>query len=78
VGCFSLSWLEQLLIWLVVIIAVVAFVRLVVPLVAGSLVPYGGVIVQVLNIIIWAIVAIAVIVIVFDLLSCLVGIPRLR
>jgi hypothetical protein len=73
-GCFSLAWIEQLLIWLVVIAAVFALVRLVVP---AFLPPFGATIVQLLNIILWAIVAIAVIILIFDLLSCAVGVPRL-
>lgn len=77
-GCFSLGWLENLLIWLVVIGAVVALVRLILPLALGPLGPAGTMVSQALNIIIWALVAIAVIILVFDLLSCLVGVPRLR
>jgi hypothetical protein len=76
-SCFSLLWLEQLLIWLIVVAAVVAIVRLLIPALSGPLGPFGSVVVQALNIIIWAIIAIAVIVLVFDLLSCVVGMPRL-
>ena len=74
-GCFSLLWVEQLLIWLVVIATVFALIRLVVP---TFLPPLGGTIMSALNIVLWAIVAIAVIVLIFDLLSCAVGLPRLR
>lgn len=77
-ACFSLTWLEQLLIWLVIIGAVVAIVRLAVPLVVGPLGAPGTTLVAVLNVVVWAIVAIAVIILIFDLLSCLVGAPRLR
>lgn len=77
-ACFGFGWLEQLLIWLVVVGAVVALIRLVIPLAVGQLGVAGGTIMAAFNIIIWAIVAIAVIVLVFDLLSCLVGLPRLR
>lgn len=77
-GCFSLGWLENLLIWLVVIGAVFALVRLILPLALGPLGTAGTMVSQALNIIIWALVAIAVIILVFDLLSCLVGVPRLR
>jgi hypothetical protein len=76
--CFTLGWLEQLLIWLVVIGAAIALVKLLIPLVVGPLGVAGATIVNALNIIIWAVVAIAVIVLVFDLLSCLVGVPRVR
>jgi hypothetical protein len=47
-------------------------------LIVGPLGSMGSAIVNALNIIIWAVVAIAVIVLVFDLLSCLIGMPRLR
>lgn len=77
-ACFSLAWLEQLLIWLIVIAAVVALVRLLLPLIVGPLGVAGSTVTQALNIIIWAIVAVAVIVLIFDLLTCLVGAPRLR
>jgi len=76
--CFSLLWLEQLLIWLVVIAAVVALVKLIVPHIVGPLGAAGSMAVSALNIVIWAIVAVAVIILVFDLLSCITGIPRLR
>jgi len=78
VACFSLGWLEQLLIWLVVIAAVVALVKLIVPMIVGPLGVAGSTVVQALNIVIWAIVAIAVIVLVFDLLACAFALPRLR
>lgn len=77
--CFSLEAIKELLIWLVIVIVVVAVIRLVLAPLAAQLGTWGGVFLQVLNIIMWAIVAIAVIVLVFDLLSCLVGgLPRLR
>ena len=77
-ACLNLAWLEQLLIWLVVIGAVFALVRLLLPLVLGPLGVAGSTVANALYIVIWAIVAIAVIVLIFDLISCLIGIPRLR
>jgi hypothetical protein len=69
--CFTLEWLEQLLVWLVIVGAIIAILRLVIPWVLAQLgIP---IISQVLNIILWAIVCIIVIWIVFALLSCLVG-----
>jgi nitric oxide reductase large subunit len=73
VTCFSLGFLEQLLIWLVIVCAIVAIIRLVLPL---ALTPIP-IVAQILNIVMWAVIAIAVIYIVFDLLSCLIGFPRL-
>jgi len=70
-GCFSLSWLESLLVYLIIVCAVVAILRLIVPWVAAQLgIP---IISQVLNIILWAIICILCIYIVFALLSCLVS-----
>lgn len=76
--CFSLGFLEYALIWIVVVIAVVALIRLVfIPLAATP--PWGPTLVQALNIVLWAFIAIAVIAIIFDLFSCLMGgLPRLR
>jgi hypothetical protein len=69
--CFSLGWLEQLLVWLVVVAAVIMILKLIVPWVASQIgVPIIG---QVLNIVLWAIVVIMVIYICFALLSCLAG-----
>lgn len=77
-SCFSISWIENVLIWLVVIGAIVAIVRLLLPHIVGPLGAIGSVVMQALYIIIWAIVIIAIIVIVFDLLACAIGMPRLR
>ncbi len=69
--CFTLGYLEQLLVWLVMLGAVIAIIRLVVPWVLAQVgIPLVG---QVVNIILWAIVCIIVIYIVFALLSCLGG-----
>jgi hypothetical protein len=73
VTCFSLGFLEQLLVWLVIVCAIVAIIRLLLPLVVS---PFP-VVMGILNIIMWAVIAIAVIYLVFDLLACLVGFPRL-
>lgn len=71
--CFSIGWLEQLLVWLVIVCAVIMVLRLVVPWVAAQLgIP---IIAQVLNIVLWAIVVIFVIYFCFALLSCLSGGP---
>lgn len=74
--CISLGWLQNLLIWLVVIGAVIALVKLLLPLAVGPLGAAGTTVARALNIVIWATVAVAVIVLVFDLLACLVGIPH--
>lgn len=76
-ACFSLGAIENLLIWLVVVAAIVALVRLLVPSVLAPLGPAGTLIAGALNIILWAIVAIAVIILVFELLACVVPLHRL-
>ena len=75
--CLNLGFLENLLVWLVVLCAVIALLKLVIPW-ALSFLGAGGagdVIVRAINIIVFAIVAIAVIVFVFALIGCLVGAP---
>ena len=70
-GCFTLGWLEQFLVWCVMIGAIIAIIRLVVPWVLGQVgIPLLA---QAINIILWAVVAIFVIYIIFALLSCLIG-----
>ena len=70
-GCFSLGWVEQLLVWLVIVCAIIAVLRRFLPWIAAQL---GlGIIVQIVNIILWAIICIYVIYFVFMLLECLVG-----
>ena len=69
--CFSLGWLEQLLVWLVIVCAIVMILKLVVPWVASQLgIP---IISQVLSIVLWAVIIIFVIYFCFALLSCLGG-----
>ncbi len=71
-SCFSLGWLEGLCVDLIIIAAIVAIIRLVVPWLL-SLLGAGGIVAQIINIVLWAIVAIFAVYIVFGLLSCLVG-----
>lgn len=75
--CFNLLWLEALLIWLIVIGAVFAIIRVVVPLIVGPLGVFASTVVQILNIVLWVVVAIAVVYLVFDLLGCVIGFPRM-
>ena len=71
-GCFSLGWIQQLLVWLVIIVAIVALIRLFVPWLLAQL-GAGGMIVQAINIVLWAVVTIFVIYFVFALISCLLS-----
>lgn len=72
-ACLSIGFLENLLIWLVIIGAIVALVRLVLPLALGNLGVAGSTIAQALNIVLWAAVVIFLIVLIFDLIACLMG-----
>jgi hypothetical protein len=82
--CFSFMWVIQLLIWLVVICAVIALLRLAV----GAALPKLGVDAEIisvalaaLRIFIWAIVIIALLIFIGDLISCLapsLSLPRMR
>ena len=70
-GCFSLAWIEQLCIWLIMVIAIVSIIKLLVPYLLGLIgIPLVG---QIINIILWAVVAIMCVYIIFTLIGCLVG-----
>lgn len=75
--CFSIGWLEQVIVWLIIVCAVVAIIRLLVPLLVGVLEPLlggvAGTIGQIINIILYAFIAIVVVYFVFGLISCLLG-----
>jgi len=68
--CFSAVWLVALLVRLVILVAVIMLVRLLLPYLLSLIGVAGGVIMQAINIIIWAVVLIAAIWLTFDLLSC--------
>jgi hypothetical protein len=69
--CFSLGWIEQLVVWLIVAGAIIAIIKLLVPWVTS--ITGFPIIGQILMIVLWAIVAIMAVYIVFGLLSCLLG-----
>lgn len=72
-SCFSMSWAEQLCIWLIIVFAVVAVIRLVVPTLLGWI--GSPLIAGIINIVLWAVVAIMAVKIIFMLLGCIVGGP---
>jgi hypothetical protein len=83
--CFGLAWFEQILIWIVVVCAVVALLRLLVSFVLPKLGLGGevvGFIIAAVRILIWAIICIFAIIFIFELISCLlgggIGLPRVR
>jgi hypothetical protein len=69
-ACFTLGFLEQLIVWLIIVGAIVACIKLLVPWLESLTGPVLG---QIVMIILWAIVAIMVVYLIFGLLSCLVG-----
>ena len=68
--CFSLLWLIQTLVWVVVVAAVVAILYLVVPYLLNMLGIASGVVMQVIKIIVAAIIIIAVLWMLYDLVTC--------
>ena len=71
--CFSMGWIEQLLVWLVIVCAVFAILKLLLPFIAAQLGGAGGIIISVINIVLWAFICICVIYFCFALISCLIG-----
>ena len=70
-SCFSLSFLQQLIIWVIVIAAIVAIIRLLLPYLTGLIgIPIIG---RIIEIVLWVVVAIAVVYLIFGLLGCLLG-----
>ena len=71
-SCFSLDWIEHLLIALVVIFVIVGIIKLLFPVILGwfGSPPGGGTIVTILGYLLWGVVAIFGIIIIFDLISC--------
>jgi hypothetical protein len=63
--CFSLEWLEQICVYAVIIVAIWSIIKLLLPLIGFPLIT------RILEIVLWAIVAILVIYIIFGLLGCL-------
>jgi hypothetical protein len=87
-ACLSLAFWEAIAVWVVVLIAVIALLRLLIMALGGSAQfwpPVGnpmtgppgsgllGFVAAALNIVIWAVIMIAIIYLVFALISCLVG-----
>lgn len=68
--CFSLPWLEHILIDIVIAVAVIAILKVFLPWVLNQLGVGSGMVMKVIDIVIWAVVVIFIIVIVFALLSC--------
>jgi hypothetical protein len=73
--CFTLDWFMHLLIWLVIVCAVIAILRIFVPWVLAKLSPGPQVadaiamVGRIINIVIWAVIIIFAIYVVFALMS---------
>lgn len=80
-ACLSWAWLGSVLIWLIIVCAAIAIANVLVPWVAAKVgaSPDGGVVVQILRIVVWAVLAVYLVLIVIDLLACVFGggLPRL-
>ena len=76
--CFSLAYLESLLIWLVIVAAIIGILRLLLPFILTQLGVGGGVIMGAINIVIWAVIAIFVVMVCFSLIGCLGGLHMPR
>jgi hypothetical protein len=80
--CFGLAWIESLIIWVIVICAVIALLKLL----AGFILPKLGLsaeilafVIKAITIVIWAIICIAAVYFIFDLIACLApSLPRVR
>ncbi len=72
-ACFSAASLESILVWLVIIGAVFAIIKVVVPMVAAELGGPGSALVRIVNIVLWAALCILVIVFAFQMISCLLS-----
>jgi hypothetical protein len=70
-ACFTLGFLQALIIQVIIIAALIAIIKLLVPfLVSLTGWPILG---QILMIVLWAIVAIMIVYLIFALFSCLMG-----
>ena len=69
-GCFSLAWVEQLCIYIVIVIAIWSIIKLLLPYVTQFM---PAIVVQIIQIVLWAVIAIICIYIIFGLISCLLG-----
>jgi len=75
--CFSLEWVEQLLIWLIIVGAIVALLKLLVPMILSNLGWAGATVMAAINIVMWAVICIFLVYFIFDLIACLGGGLRL-
>jgi hypothetical protein len=68
--CFSLAWVEQLCIYIVIVVAIWSIIQLLLPYVTQFM---PTIVVQIIRIVLFAVIAIICIYIIFGLISCLIG-----
>jgi len=68
-----LAGLLPFLVWVIVVVAIVAIARLVLAYLSVPVI-----VMQIANILLWVVVAIACLYLIFDLFSCVLPMPRLR
>jgi heme/copper-type cytochrome/quinol oxidase subunit 2 len=74
-GCFSLGWLEEILIFVVVFCLIFAIIKLLVPRIMGAvgMPPGGNTVLTILWWIVGAVILIAIIIFLFNLAQCFLG-----
>jgi len=77
-GCFSVLWLIQTLIWIVVVCGIVAIIMILLPIALSWLGWAGEVAMRILRIIVAVIVIVALLWLCYDLYVCAVGGGGLR
>lgn len=71
-ACFTLGFLEQLIVWIIIVAAIVACIKLLLPPLT-SFAPFGIPLGRIVEIILYAIIAILIVYLIFGLLACLLG-----
>lgn len=71
--CFSLDWVYHLCFFLIVIVFVFSVIKLLLPYLLQKLGADGTLIIQIVRLIMWLIIALFVLALVFDLLSCAIN-----
>lgn len=71
--CWSLGFLEDLIIRLIVLGAIVAIIQIIVPWALSLIGGIGAPVVRIIYVCLWTIVAIWCVIICFSLLECLIG-----
>ena len=71
--CWTAGFLEDLIIRLIILAAGIAIIRIVIPWLLSLIGPISAPIAQILYVVLWAIIAIWVVIICFGLLECSTG-----